>query len=238
MTGTVLFTYAAEVLKLHPPHGTDQAILARAGRLGLQPGASFDAGRLTPRIRAAIEQGAMDGQRRMNAWAMLRRKEADGWRLPALPIGVYGDDYLRRATAAMLELGAGAPDDSFHMVAYSDASGRPLDGANRYVLRFPRTAQPPATGFWSLTVYDKYLFPGANSINRYAVGSGSPLTLTRDGSLDIYIQAADPGGHRRSNWLPAPAGPITLSLRLHHPAPSALDGKWAPPPVELVAETD
>lgn len=237
MTGTVLFAYAAEALKLHPTHLTDQAVLARAARIGLQPGAPFDAKRLRPQVMDAIEQGAMDARRRMNAWATLRRKEVDGWRLPALPIGVYGDDYLRRATAAMLELGAGAPDDSFHMVAYADADGRSLDGANRYVVRFPQGAHPPAAGFWSLTVYDKYLFPSGNSLQRYALGSGNPLALNDDGSLEVYIQAADPGGRRRTNWLPAPAGPISLSLRLHHPAAPALDGKWTPPPVERVAET-
>ena len=36
------FAYAAEILKLHPPHITDQPILAQMQRIGIEPGKSFD----------------------------------------------------------------------------------------------------------------------------------------------------------------------------------------------------
>ena len=36
------FAYAAEILKLQPPHLTDQPIVARMKRIGLEPGKSFD----------------------------------------------------------------------------------------------------------------------------------------------------------------------------------------------------
>ena len=42
MQGTKYFAYAAELLKLHPPHTTDQPILARMKRIGIEPGKSFD----------------------------------------------------------------------------------------------------------------------------------------------------------------------------------------------------
>ena len=36
------FAYAAELLKLHPPHLTDQPIIAQMKRIGIVPGQSFD----------------------------------------------------------------------------------------------------------------------------------------------------------------------------------------------------
>ena len=36
------FTYAAELLKLQPPHITDQPIIARMKRIGIEVGKSFD----------------------------------------------------------------------------------------------------------------------------------------------------------------------------------------------------
>jgi len=42
MSGEKFFAYAAELLKLHPPHFTDQPILSRMERLGFVRGESFD----------------------------------------------------------------------------------------------------------------------------------------------------------------------------------------------------
>ena len=44
------FAYAAELLKLHPPHLTDEPIIAQMKRIGIEPGKSFD-----------IEQGRSRG---------------------------------------------------------------------------------------------------------------------------------------------------------------------------------
>src|ERR1019366_3106940 len=45
------FAYAAELLKLHPPHLTDQPILAQMKRIGIEPGKSFDISKLDPSVR-------------------------------------------------------------------------------------------------------------------------------------------------------------------------------------------
>lgn len=52
-----------------------------------------------------------------------------------------------------------------------------------------------------------------------------------DGSLDIVIQHSDPGPDKRGNWLPAPLGPIGITMRLYAPRKEVLDGRWHPPPV-------
>ena len=39
------FAYAAELLKVNPPDFTDQPIIARMKRIGIEPGKSFDMAR-------------------------------------------------------------------------------------------------------------------------------------------------------------------------------------------------
>src|SRR5215831_7001324 len=51
MEGAKYFAYAAELLKLHPPHGTDQPILARLQRIGFDVGKSFDVAKLDASVR-------------------------------------------------------------------------------------------------------------------------------------------------------------------------------------------
>ena len=36
------------------------------------------------------------------------------------------------------------------------------------------------------------------------------------------------------NWLPTPAGPFRLNLRIYRPKASVLSGAWQPPPVQRV----
>jgi hypothetical protein len=35
-----------------------------------------------------------------------------------------------------------------------------------------------------------------------------------------------------SNWLPAPAGPFNLTMRIYWPGDEVLNGNWMPPAVE------
>ncbi|MGZ6617284.1 MAG: DUF1214 domain-containing protein, partial [Solirubrobacteraceae bacterium] len=51
-----------------------------------------------------------------------------------------------------------------------------------------------------------------------------------DGSIVVAIQRQRPAD-ATVNWLPAPAGPFRLSLRLYWPGADVLTGRWKPPPV-------
>jgi len=42
MTAGKYFTYVAELMKLHPPHITDEPLIARMRRIGIEPSRSFD----------------------------------------------------------------------------------------------------------------------------------------------------------------------------------------------------
>lgn len=63
------FAYAAELLKLHPPHFTDQPIITRMKRIGFEPGESFDLSKADPAIQRGLDSAAQDAQKLM-AWKL------------------------------------------------------------------------------------------------------------------------------------------------------------------------
>ena len=60
----------------------------------------------------------------------------------------------------------------------------------------------------------------ANPINRFTIGDRSSLQYNADSSVDIYIQNEPPSKDKESNWLPAPKGSFTLTMRLYWPKES------------------
>ena len=102
--------------------------------------------------------------------------------------GVYGTNYLNRATVAFYGLGANRPQDAIYPTSELDAEGKLYSGANKYVMHFDRDQMPPAKGFWSLTRYDANYFFVANPLNRYTLSARNKLKTNADGSVDLLIQ--------------------------------------------------
>ena len=48
---------------------------------------------------------------------------------------------------------------------------------------------------------------------------------------ELYIQNENPGPDKAANWLPAPKGAFTLTMRIYSPKSEVLTGKWSPAPV-------
>jgi hypothetical protein len=228
------FAYAAELMKLHPPHVTDQPIIAQMKRLGIAPGKSFDINNVDTVIRDALEAAPAEGQKLM-AWKLpTLARVANGWSMNTDTVGVYGNYYLKRAIVAQIGLGANLPEDAIYPLNLGDAAGKPLNGANKYTMHFAKGTTPPVNAFWSITLYDEEGFQVGNELNRFAVSSYMPFKFNGDGSLDLYFQSESPGKDLEANWLPAPKGPFNLTMRLYAPKPDALTGKWNPPPVKQV----
>jgi hypothetical protein len=231
MPAAKYFAYAAELLKLQPPHLTDQPILARLKRAGFQRGKSFDLDKADPVVKAAFESAPKDALALM-AWKVpTMARVANGWSMNTDTMGVYGNYYLKRAIVAQEGLGANLPDDAIYPLNLADSIGQQLDGANKYSIHFAKGETPPVDAFWSITLYDPQGFQVANSLNRFAVSSWMPFKTNDDGSLDLYFQNESPGADKEANWLPAPKGPFNLTMRLYAPKSDALTGKWNPPPV-------
>lgn len=232
MPGEAYFTYAAELLKLHPPHITDQPMLAQLASIGFDAGKSLVFRSLDPAVQQAMTKAQAQAQKLMAEYVPKLAIIVNGWQMNVATMGVYGNFYLKRAIVAQLGLGANLPEDAIYPLNLGDSTGKPLDGTNRYRLHFDKGSEPPARAFWSVTLYDSDGFQVANALNRFAVSSWMPFRRNADGSLDLYFQHDDPGEGKEANWLPAPSGPFNLCMRLYAPESSVLNGAWSPPAVE------
>ena len=159
----------------------------------------------------------------------------NGWSMNTDTMGVYGNYYLKRAIVTQLGLGANLPEDAIYPINLADETGKPLDGANNYVLHFDKerhaAGRTPSGRSRSMTMKASRC---ANSLNRFAVSSWMPFKYDPDGSLDLYFQNESPGADKEANWLPAPKGPFNLTMRLYAPKSDALTGVWNRPAIKRV----
>jgi hypothetical protein len=169
-----------------------------------------------------------------NALPMLARI-TNGWQMNTDTMGVYGNFYLKRAIVALVGLFANQCEDAVYPLNVAADDGKPMDGANKYLMHFTKEELPPCDAFWSITMYDDEGFQSANPINRYAIGDRDELKYNTDGSLDIYMQHESPGADKESNWLPCPTDKLGITMRLYAPKAQALDGRWNPPAVQKVS---
>jgi hypothetical protein len=229
------FSYAAELMKLTPPHITDWSQIERLKRIGIEPGKSFDINKASPMGKAGLERAVADGLKLMKQKGLTLERVVNGWQMSTDTMGVYGNSYLKRAIIAMGGLGANQPEDAIYPNSAADADGKPLEGVSKYVMHFTKDELPPVEAFWSITMYDAERFQVANPLDRFAIGNSNNLKFNADDSLDIYLQNESPGTDKESNWLPAPAqGRFAVTMRLYSPKAEALDGRWNPPAIRKV----
>ena len=193
----------AQLMGSNPPSADDQPLISRLQRIGVAPGAPFALDRVPAHLKAAIESGITSGRERLAAAAKAfsENAPAHGWRIER-SLGRYGTDYATRALVAAVGLGSNLPEDATYPVTRVDADGGKLTGANRYQLHFDASDLPPVHAFWSVTMYSTDQFLVKNPIGRYALGDRDPLKFNADGSLDLYLQHADPGADKQANWCP------------------------------------
>lgn len=236
MDAVSYFKLLCELMKTNPPAVADAPQLARFARLGIVPGQDFDESKFKIDLTKRLPEIAVD--RIMLQFKINKSvKDENGWAFTTRT-GIYGTDYLMRALVTAIGLGANRPQDAVYPTSQRDAAGRKYNGANKYVMRFPKGHLPPAEGFWSLTMYDDTYFFVNNPLNRYSISARQNLQTNPDGSTDLYIQRESPGKDKESNWLPAPADGFILMLRLYWPSetdPSIINGTWTIPAAEKQA---
>ena len=115
-------------MKLNPPHLTDWSTVARLRRIGIEPGKSFDASKVTPDVLA---RAAAAGLKLMHDKAPTLARIANGWQMNTDTMGVYGNYYLKRAIVALLGLGANQVEDAIYPLNVSDADGKPVTGGQQ-----------------------------------------------------------------------------------------------------------
>jgi hypothetical protein len=233
MSAGAYFGRLARLLKDNPPAPADGPMVEKLKKVGIEPVREFDIGKIDPDVALGLQHA-------MGAFEMLQKgvkdlKTENGWIVMPKNMGDYGTDYNTRAGIALVGLGAIQPVDIAYPTAFDDGDGKPLDGANRYVMHFDKGQTPPTNVTWSLSIYDPQGFYVPNAINRYNLAAWRPLQYNPDGSLDLYIQASSPGADKEENWLPAPAGgPFNLVVRIFWPKESVLDSTYKVPPVRKV----
>jgi hypothetical protein len=231
MSAAQFFALAADLVAINPPHRTDWSQLARLRRIGFEVGRPYVLSAQSRTVQDALAEVPTTTRALLMASLPKMGPVINGWMMATEVMGVYGDHYLKRAVVALVGLGANQAEDAVYPVLQTDANGKPLDGAQRYVIHFDADRLPPAHAFWSITMYDKNGFQTANELNRFAIGDRDQLRYNSDGSLDIYLQHDNPGPDKVNNWLPSPAGPLGVTMRLYQPDRSVLFGEWTPPPV-------
>jgi hypothetical protein len=238
MDAVEFFTLLCKLMKDNPPAAEDAPQLAKFAKIGIVAGQDFDPSKLKADFVKRVPEISNDRillQFKINKEV----KDENGWGFTT-KTGIYGTDYLMRAFITAIGLGANRPQDAVYPTSQKDADGHKYNGANKYVMHFPKGQLPPAKGFWSVTMYNSAYFFVSNPINRYSISPRQDLKSNPDGSTDIYIQKASPGQDKEANWLPAPEGDFILMMRMYWPEetnPSIIDGSWKVPPVKVAQAT-
>ena len=243
---TNFFDYLDFALQFAPAGPEEKAIREKLARIGIGPGKTFDFKDLSLEHKLEVGLGMKDGEAKIAQALNNIGKDINGWKVGA----AFGDraffngDWLKRAAGAKAGIYGNDAVEAMYPMTREDASGQPLDGSKaNYTLTFAAGQYPPVNAFWSVTMYDgttQLLIK--NPVNRYLINSPMLPNLKKnaDGSLTLYIQKDSPGKARKSNWLPAPNGPIYLVMRLYWPKttpPSILppgEGAWQPPGIQRV----
>ena len=223
------------VLQFCPTHPSEKKLMKRFAKLNIGANKDFDWEGFSPEIQEAIKLGIAD------AW------EDFAGVMKKVEVGEVGsgdafgsrehlkNNYLYRMAAAVLGIWGNTEEEAIYPTYYTDADGKNLDGSNKYTLRFEPGQLPPVHSFWSLTMYE---LPESllvkNPINRYLLNSPMMDDFVRDtdGGITLYLQHESPGRDKEPNWLPAPTGPFSATLRLYWPKEEALDGSWEQPPLK------
>ena len=232
------FGYLSFLLQFAPAVGIfeeEKPLRARFASVGIEPGAPFPSKPLSDAELVGMKTAAAEIQKEVGSLGNL----VNGWQIAEGLFGdrkMMGDNYALRAAAAVAGIFGNDSAEALYPLAKQDGEGQPLDGSTgNYTLTFPAGELPPVNAFWSVTMYDgKTQLLIENPINRYLINSPMlpDLKLGSDGSLTLYIQNKEPTDpDQKTNWLPAPDGPIYMVMRLYWPKDEALNGTWKPPAV-------
>lgn len=234
------------VMQVSPPGPEEKDIRANLASIGIGSGKTFDFNDLPATHKAAALEGVKVGMAKVQERTATIGTRVNGW-LVGSAFGnrdFYQGDWLLRAAAAQAGIFGNNAEEAFYPMTRWLPDGEIIDtGKHNYTLTFPAGQLPPAKSFWSVTMYDgnsQLLI--RNPINRYLINSPMlrEMKKSADGSLTIHIQKDSPGADKEGNWLPAPAGPAYLVMRLYWPTtgePSILppgQGSWRPPAIVKV----
>jgi len=229
-----IFNFLLGQVQIHPG---ETALIEKFGQIGIGPNRPFDLNGLSAEMQAAIAAGIASALQKINTATQTLGETRNGWQFITQAFGnrdrMQGR-YLTRAAAAQYALYGHDAEEAIYPSTEVDAEGDSLDGSmQNYLLQFRKDEIPAAQAFWSITMYS---FPDQllvdNPIHRYSIGDRTTgLEYDADGGLTLYIQSESPGSDREVNWLPAPQGLFSLTIRIYLPEARALAADYRLPPI-------
>src|SRR5438874_4344665 len=153
-TSPEFFNILNFVLQFCPTNPSETELMARFAKIGVGAGKTFDASKLSPEMKTAIEQGMAD------AWVAFAGLKKDFEERKLSSGDVFGtrqylkNNYLYRMGAAVLGIYGNSKQEAMYPAYYVDAAKQKLDGTSRYTLRFAPGQLRLVNAFWSLTMYD------------------------------------------------------------------------------------
>ena len=211
----------------------DQKLLAVYEPLGVAPGRKDDPSRVAE----------IDGARFRAVAERIARKElaraTDSQFMEENVTGLFqpkGQMNLQRLLFQSILGPIGQPAAEAVYPAITTTDGTPMNAMYDYVIRMAPDGMPPATAFWSATLYDSangFFMP--NDGKKYSVGENAGMKLDADGGIAIFIAADQPDGVPDENWLPLVRGDYAIDVIMRIYAPDLERfATWTPPKAEIV----
>jgi len=216
-----------------PGDELDQGVLAAYRPLGVEPGKVWDPGSVAAidgaRVRQVAERIAQTELARANDPGFMKENVLRLFQ----PKGKMTLDMLLFQSVTG-PIGLPAAEAVYPAIATAD--GQPMNAMHDYVIRMGPDEMPPATAFWSATLYDlKNGFFIPNDRKKYSVGKNAGMKLDKDGGIAIHIAAEQPKGIPEENWLPIERKDEDLNVIMRIYAPDLERFKtWTPPQAEKV----
>ncbi len=211
----------------------DQALLAAYKPFGIEPGKTFDVTKVTklkgPRFRKVANEVAKKALADMSDPAVFAKATPQMF----MPKGQID---LETQVIQSVVGPIGLPAYQARYIPVSTKDGKPMNAQHDYVLRMSRDELPPATAFWSLTLYDlKNGFFIPNGRKKYSVGENAGFKLNAEGGIEIVISAKKPEAVPNENWLPINREDIDIDALFRIYAPDAEKMKtWKTPQPKML----
>jgi len=131
-TSLQVFNILNFILQFCPTDPSEKALMARFAKIGVGAGQTFDATKLSPEVKTAIEQGMAD------AWADYDGvlKQISERKIPSSDVQVgtraaMKNNYLDRMVAT-IGIWGNSKQEALYPIYFVDSAGQKLNGANRY----------------------------------------------------------------------------------------------------------